>query len=454
MRKFSNIYFMKKFPISRIISEFASIFEQNGFKLYVVGGAVRDYLLGVDNHDFDFCTDALPEQIISIFKSVIQTGIKHGTVTVLFKGEAFEVTTFRTESNYSDKRHPDKVSFVSSLEEDLSRRDFTVNAFAADCKTGEIIDLFNGIEDLNRKLLKAIGNPTERFNEDALRLLRMCRFAAKLNFEVDLQTFSSSKTLSHTINFISEERITDEMSKLLMSNNPSKGLKLLDECGLLKEIYPILYECKSIEQQKINSNNVFEHIVNSVQAAADNHYSLTVRWALLFHDVGKVKCVKEETNVIHFYNHENVSAEMAFNILKHYKFSNQMQEDITVLIRNHMIKYDTNWSDGAVKRFINRIGKERINSLFELQWCDQIASEGYSKVDEYGEFINRIEKCLTEPLSIKDLCINGDDLNKIGIPKNKVMGEILNKLLENVIDEPKLNTKENLLKIAKSMYQI
>lgn len=443
---------MITFPFGKKIKEFASIFEQNGFSLYVVGGAIRDFLLNVENHDYDFCTDALPEQVIAMFKNVVPTGIKHGTVTVLFKGEMYEVTTFRTESDYSDKRHPDKVSYVRSLSEDLSRRDFTVNAFAANCLTGEFFDLFDGISDLNNKIIRAIGNPLDRFNEDALRLLRMCRFASKLNFHVDAETLEAACKLSNSIRFVSEERIFEEMSKLLMSDYPCIGLNLLNKTGLLKEILPELEICKTVTQNKVDANNVYEHIVNSVQAAADKNYSLTIRWALLLHDIGKPNSIVTENNISHFYQHEIESEKLALQIMSRLKFSNKMTEDISVLIKNHMVKYTPSWTDGAIKRFINRVGQDRIMPLFNLQWCDQIASEGVSKEHDYSDFISRIEKCKKDPLSIKDLNITGLDLNNIGIPKTKEMGDILNQLLEFVLDNPEKNTKNDLLKEAELLF--
>lgn len=439
---------MENFPLNDKIREFSSIFEKNGFSLYVVGGAVRDYLLGIQNNDFDFCTNALPDQVVSMFKNVILTGIKHGTVTVLFKGEQFEVTTFRTESVYSDNRHPDSVSFVSSLEEDLSRRDFTVNAFAADCKNGNIIDLFNGLEDLNNKIIRAIGNAEERFIEDALRMFRMCRFAAKLNFEVEKRTLSAALNLSENIKFVSEERIFDEMSKLLVSQNPKLGISLLEKTNLLKIVFPEVAECREIRQNKIGSDDVLEHIQNSLMASVRYTDDLTLKWALFFHDIGKPSCIIEKNGHLHFYQHEIKGEELACKIMKRLKFSNKMQKDVSILIKNHMVAYSDSWTDGAVKRFINRIGKERIQTLFYLQWSDQIASEGISKEEQYQTFIKRIEKCSSEPLSLKDLNITGTDLSKIGIPKNQTMGQILNNLLEKVLDDPSLNTKEQLLKSA------
>lgn len=444
---------MKKFPVSKTIKEFAKVFADNGYSLYVVGGAVRDFLLNIPNSDYDFCTDALPEQVISIFKKTIPTGIQHGTVTVLFKGNSYEVTTYRTESDYSDFRHPDKVEYVRNLSEDLSRRDFTINAFAADCNTGKITDLFNGKRDLRRKVVKAIGNPEERFTEDALRLMRMCRFAAKLNFKVEKNTLKAASKLSENINKVSKERICDELIKTLESENPVTGLRLMEYTGLLKEILPEVASCREIEQTKINASDVLEHIYNSITAAVSLNYSTNVRLALLLHDIGKVNTqTVDEFGALHFINHEIEGARMSVDVLRRLKCSNKTIDKVNVLTANHMIKYKDDWTDGAVKRFINRVGKENINELFELQWCDQIASEGKSKADQYDPFIKRIDNAYNEPLSIKDLAIGGDELKAIGIPNGPTMGVILNQLLDMVLDNPELNKRDLLIEQSLILY--
>lgn len=443
---------MKKYPVSDTIQEFSSVFENSGFSLYIVGGAIRDYLLGIPNSDYDFCTDATPDQVVKLFKHVIPTGIKHGTVTVLFKGNSFEVTTFRTEGNYTDRRHPDNVSFVTSLEEDLSRRDFTVNAFAADCKTGEIIDLFNGENDLNNNTIRAIGNPKERFSEDPLRILRMCRFSAKLGFTPEESTKVAASELCSLISCVSQERIFEEIDKTLASKVPSIGFDLMYDIGLLELILPELAACKVVVQNKVGSDNVLEHILNSVDESAERGYIQPIRWALLLHDIGKVSTMKSDNGNIRFYSHDIESAKLSTVVLSRLKASNSLIDFANLLISNHMVKYNSNWTDGAVKRFINRMGIENTDYLFELQWCDQVASEGVSKEAEYKEFIERIAKLKTEPLSIKDLKVSGEDLYTIGIPKNKEMGIVLNKLLEAVLDEPSLNKKEILLERALSIY--
>ncbi len=445
---------MKTYPVSERISRFASVFRENGFSLYIVGGAVRDWLLGIPNSDYDFCTDALPEQVMKIFRKVIPTGIKHGTVTVLFQGESYEVTTFRTEGAYSDRRHPDSVTFVRSLEEDLSRRDFTVNAFAADCNDGRIIDLFDGMKDLKDNVIRAIGNPAQRFSEDALRMMRLARFCSKLGFFADPATQEAALQLHDTISGVSQERIFDELSKILMTKVPTVGLRLLDETGILGIILPELYACKAVEQTKVGAANVLEHIYNTVDASARLGYGFTVRLAALLHDIAKPQTMVINTyGIMRFHGHDVKSAELARLVMRRLKCSNQLTDDVCILIANHMVKYRSDWTDGAVKRFIRRVGKDNIDNLFELQWCDQIASEGRSKVNEYDEFISRIHELENQPMSIRDLNVTGDDLALAGIPKSKVMGDILNNLLEMVIDYPTLNVKETLVNQAIILYE-
>ena len=443
-----------KYPVPENIRQFASIFRENGHRLYIVGGAVRDHLLGRKNSDYDFCTDAKPEEVIPMFHRVIPTGIKHGTVTVLFKGDSFEVTTFRTEGAYSDQRHPDSVTFVTDLSEDLSRRDFTVNAFAADCLDGSIIDLFDGMKDLKARTIRAIGNPRERFEEDALRLMRLARFCSKLGFEPDSDTKQAATQLSANISNVSQERINDELSKILMTEKPTVGLRLLEDIGVLEHILPELTECRRIEQTKVGATDVLEHIYNTVDAAAHFNYSYNVRLAALLHDIAKPQTmIINPYGIMRFFGHDIKSAQMARVVMRRLKCSNQLTDTVCNLIENHMVKYRDNWTDGAVKRFIKRVGKENINELFELQWCDQIASEGKSKVEEYDPFIRRIKELENQPMSVKDLAVSGDDLAQAGIPKSKVMGEILDELLEMVIDYPTLNEKETLINQAILLYK-
>ncbi|MBK5201630.1 MAG: CCA tRNA nucleotidyltransferase, partial [Spirochaetaceae bacterium] len=341
---------MKVFPINELIKQFASIFFNNGYSIYVVGGAVRDFLLNIENEDLDFTTDATPEDVIRMFKKTIPTGIKHGTVTVLFRGESFEVTTFRSESDYNDGRHPGKVNFVRSLEEDLKRRDFTINQLAANAKTGEILDMHNGISDLKNKIIRAIGNPNERFQEDGLRIMRATRFVSKLNFNVEENTLKAMLDNKDNIKSVSNERIKDELYKLIKGQSPKKGLQLLDDCGLMNIILPEIATLKGVIQGGLHKEDVFKHTLNTVEAASQLHYPLNVRIAVLFHDCGKkdTQLIDEGRgpNSYSFYQHEIVGSKICEKVLKRLKDSNENIKDISNLVRNHMFHYDNNWSDG------------------------------------------------------------------------------------------------------------
>lgn len=443
----------EKYPVPSEIKDFAKHFEQNGFSLYIVGGAIRDYFLGISNTDYDFCTNALPEQVIKMFKKVVPTGIKHGTVTVLYKGASYEVTTFRSESDYVDSRHPQNVTYIKNLHEDLSRRDFTINALAASCITGEVTDDFGGLADLKKGVVRAIGKPLERFQEDALRLMRLARFCSKLGFKPARETLIGAKKLAPTIANISKERIYDEISRILMTEVPSVGLSLLEKIGVLEIILPELTACRNIRQNKVGASDVLEHIYACVDAAAKLDYCFTVRLAALLHDIGKPSTlVINQFGMMTFYGHDKEGAIMANAVLKRLKCSNSTIDEVCLLIREHMTKYSPTWTNGAVKRFIRRVGQDNLQMLFELQLCDQIASTGKTEIQNYDDFFSRVKELENQPMSLKDLAITGDDLAKIGIPKSKEMGEILNKLLEMVVDYPTLNEKETLLSQAHILY--
>ncbi|MCF0237103.1 MAG: HD domain-containing protein [Sphaerochaetaceae bacterium] len=441
----------KKFPVPKEIKEFAQVFIDNGYCLYIVGGAVRDYLLSRKNSDYDFCTNARPEDVKKLFPHVIPTGIKHGTVTVLFHNQSYEVTTFRSEAKYSDHRHPDQVQFVSNLQEDLSRRDFTVNAFAAHCVTGEIVDLFNGFQDLNNKIIRAIGEGETRFTEDALRLMRLARFCSKLSFLPDFQTLKDAKKCAPLIVHISKERIMDELNKILMTDKPSVGLSILEITGILNYILPEVAVLREIDQYKVGANDVLQHVYNAIDIAASFGYGLNVRLSLLLHDIGKKPTfVIREDGKYTFYGHDVVGSTMARTILKNLKCSNETIDIVTNLIGNHMTKYKDNWSDGAVKRFVNRVGKDNISQLFEVLWCDAIASVGRANLEETDRLLLRIKTLEMDPMTVKDLAINGKDLQEAGIKPSPKMGKILQDLLEKVLDDPSLNNKETLLSLIKT----
>ena len=444
--------------ISRDIAELASVFKESGFSLYLVGGAVRDYILGNENNDYDFTTDAEPGDIKAMFRRTIDTGIKHGTVTVIFHGAHYEITTFRTEGDYLDSRHPESVHFVKSLEEDLMRRDFTINAFAASLPDGRIIDLHNGMKDLRHKTIRAIGEPEKRFSEDALRMMRAARFSSQLGFRIEKETLSAMKELHHTITHVSAERIKEELWKLIDGKNPRSGLEAMRESGIMDDILPELSATYGFEQGGMHRETLYEHLVLALETARDNDYPMTVKLAALFHDIGKCKTREKGDGDREwtFYGHDRVSAEMTDEIFRRLKTSNEEREGVCHLIRNHMFAYTPDWSDAAVRRFIKRIGVENINNLFFLRVADISATVGHKPVpDNLLAFSERINSELEKnnALTIKDLKIDGRRLKEIGIKPGPVMGRILSELLDEVIENPDCNNEGYLEKRALTLAQ-
>ena len=385
----------------------ARIFNKHSYSLYLVGGAVRDYILKKENSDYDLTTSATPDEVKVMFKRTIDTGIKHGTVTVIFSGEHYEITTFRTEGDYSDSRHPDSVTFVRSLEEDLKRRDFTINALACDIITGEIIDLHGGTDDLEKGIIRAIGIPEDRFNEDALRMFRACRFAAKLDFTIEENTLKAIKSLHGNIRKVSVERIKDEMDKLLLSPCPVRGLEYLENTGLMEEIIPEITLTNSLKE--------------AIRRAKENNLPLTSLYAILF---------------------SGMSAQDTEKALIHLKASNREKKEITLLSSGlGNIPYDN--TPVSIRRLIKKYGKENILPLFTLR-----RAYGYTEEEDirYEEKVK--EELEKDPaLEIKDLDITGKDLEAIVKPGPE-MGRMLNYLLDEVIKNPRLNNRDDLLKLA------
>lgn len=462
---------MKTIKIPTLLKKFSLNLITAGFEAYLVGGAVRDIFLGKEASDWDIATNATPEQVSQLYKKVIPTGISHGTVTVLYKNEKIEVTTFRTEADYSDGRHPDKIEYAATIEEDLSRRDFTMNAIALSLEDGKIVDPFEGQIDIKNKIIRTCGNPDERFNEDGLRPIRAIRFASQLNFDIEEKTLEAiPKAINRTAQ-ISIERFHDEFIKLLKSEKPSVGLKLLENTGLLKLFIPELAQCRGITQaddRGYHQFDILDHLFYACDGAPKDN--LIVRLAALFHDIGKVDArqVKIEKDsqgnkyqIINFFNHENYSYKKTEIILKRLKFSNEIIKNTLHLILNHMFHYEPNWSNAAIRRLIMRVGIENFDNLFDLRIADaygknncppQLSGTPWS--DNLIELKNRIHEEITKnnALSLKDLKINGQDLIGLGIPKGKIIGVILNELFETVTDDPLMNDKEKLLNIVKNKY--
>ncbi|MEM5947758.1 CCA tRNA nucleotidyltransferase [Spirochaetia bacterium 38H-sp] len=445
---------IKKLPETLI--EIANTLKKNKHQCYIVGGAVRDIAMGKEPDDYDLASSATPEEIKKIFKKVIPTGIQHGTVTILIKRDKYEITTFREEEGYTDLRHPDKIRYTRSLETDLSRRDFTINALALDPITEEIYDLYQGYADIKKKIIKTVGQPDKRFEEDALRILRAIRFAAQLGFTIEKETYKAIKRHSKNIQQISWERIREEFTKVLLSPSPSLGIKLMEETEILQYIIPELLTCKNISQGKAHRFDVYHHLLASCDLVEKK--DIIIKLAALFHDIGKpITKIEIPGKGLAFYDHDKESAKIAKKILKRLKYPNSTIEKVTHLIQNHMIKYTEDWTDAAIRRHITRIGKDNLDQLLELLKADRWGITGTkTKVTDIEALRYRINTELNKSnaLTIKDLKINGNTLQEtLEIPAGPWIGKILKYLMEAVLDDPKLNTKEKLIEIAKKYYK-
>ena len=449
------------------LKKVGNIFKKNGFKAYLVGGAVRDMLLKKEGHDWDLATNATPKQVMSIFHRVIPTGIAHGTVTIHIFGHEIETTTFRTESDYTDGRHPDSVSYAATIEEDLSRRDFTMNAIASDLETGGIIDPFNGRSDIKNRIIRTVGSPLDRFSEDGLRPVRAIRFCGQLGFTIEEETLKAlqDKNVLERTSKISVERFRDEFCKMLSVSKPSVCLKLLEESGIMDIFIPEFRPCRNCLQRDgrgFHEFDVADHIFYACDGGPKDN--LIVRLAAFYHDIGKPACKKEEVSngvpLIHFHNHESVSARIAKTSMTHLKFSNEYINAVSHLVKEHMFYYEPTWSDAAVRRFIIRIGEQNLDNIIDLRLADIYGmhncpiKEGSPSWNLLVELKTRVQKVLEEKsvLTLKNLAVNGNDLINIGIPHGKDVGIILNELLNTVIDSPSMNERDKLLNLAKNIY--
>ena len=434
------------------------MFSARGREVCLVGGAVRDMLRGKKAKDWDLATDAAPEEVMDIFRNaktrgrVIPTGIKHGTVTVLYKGLSMEVTTYRTEAGYTDGRRPDKVLYAASIEEDLSRRDFTMNAIALRLPQGKKIDPFSGEKDIKAGIIRCVGDPAARFAEDGLRPLRAVRFAAQLSAALDPQTLSAIPGALEICAKVSAERVRDEIEKIILSDKPSRAFLLMEQTGLLNLFLPELAVCRGIDQKGFHRFDVLEHSLLACDYAAEKQYPLEVRIAALLHDIGKVPTRKlDELGIWTFYQHEAESGKMSRNIMTRLRWPNALIDSVCHLVQEHMFHYTDDWSDAAVRRFIARVGEENLANVYRLRRADAYAT---TAVEPGPGFLlplaDRVEKILDEKQAflLKDLAVNGNDLINIGILPGKTIGIILGELLETVLDDPAQNTRETLLKIA------
>ncbi|GHT77522.1 HDIG domain-containing protein [Spirochaetia bacterium] len=438
--------------IHPVLKEVAAHFSGHGKQVYLVGGAVRDLLLGKKAQDWDLATDAKPEEVRAIFRRVIPTGIKHGTVTVLYKDHSLEVTTFRTESDYSDGRRPDKVDYAATIEEDLSRRDFIMNAIALHLPTGRVVDPFDGAGDIKRRVIRCVGQAEERFNEDGLRPLRAVRFASQLDFRIDDDTLAAIPGALNTTVKVSPERIRDELDKIIASPKPSTAFLLMEKTGLLALLLPDLAACRGVEQKGFHRFGVLDHSLLACDYAAWHNYPHTVRLAALFHDIGKPPARKLTTAAVWtFYQHEQESARLARKIFRQYRYPNAISDAAIHLIEEHMFHYEETWTDAAVRRFIIRAGEENLPDLYDLRRADAYGTAAEELPPDFLlPLISRVDAILAQSraFSLKDLAIAGKDLMEIGVQPGKRMGIILNELLEAVVDDPALNNREKLLEIA------
>lgn len=445
------------FNIPDEIKDVAGSLEAANFQAYLVGGCVRDLLINHSPKDWDIATNATPEEVRKIFPDSVYEN-QFGTVGVKTDSEdsnlkIVEVTTFRKEGKYTDKRHPDEVKFADKIEDDLSRRDFTINAIAL--KPGPsnlklaLVDPFGGEEDLKKNLIRTVGDPDKRFGEDALRLIRAVRLATELKFQIDLGTRKAVKKNAGLLEMIAKERIRDELIKIIMSDRAAQGIILLEELGLLKYIIPELREGLDCGQNKHHIYTVFEHNVRALDYSAKQNYSLLVRLASLLHDVGKPKTKKGDGIDSTFHGHEVVGARMAAQIVDRLRFPKEFAEKVTHLVRHHLFYYNVGEvTPAGVRRFLARVGPENVDNLIKVREADRIGS-GVPKAVPYKlrHLLFMIDKVKSDPISPKMLKVDGADVMKItNLEPSPKVGFILSVLLEEILDDPEKNSRDYLEK--------
>lgn len=430
--------------------------RQAGYEAYAVGGCVRDSILGRVPDDWDITTSAAPMQIKELFRRTVDTGIQHGTVTVMLGKEGFEVTTYRIDGKYEDNRHPSEVIFTPSLEEDLKRRDFTINAMAYN-ETDGIIDLFGGMEDIRKKRICCVGDAMARFSEDALRIMRAVRFSAQLGYMIEEKTAVAIQELAPNLKYISAERIQAELVKLVTSPNPD-FLRLAYQYGVTKVILPEFDRAMETEQNHAHHcYSVGEHTLHSMQAAAPDK---VLRLSMLFHDLGKPQTVTTDADGInHFHGHAQVSQDLAKDILRRLKFDNETIRKVTKLVYYHDYGNGVVPSDTIVRRAVNKIGDELFPLFLQVRQADMDAQSDYKRGEkqanldawkkEYEEICRR-----SDCVSLKTLAVTGNDLIAYGMKPGREIGQTLNRLLDYVLEHPEKNTKEELLSVAGLSFRI
>lgn len=449
---------INKNKIPREIINISKKIESAGFECFLVGGCVRDLILNKKPKDWDITTNAKPEEIIEIFGDNAFYENNFGTVGVKNKEtedktlSVIEVTPYRIESKYSDSRHPDEVKFSENIEDDLKRRDFTINALAYSVSQETLLDKYDGLKDIKDKIIKTVGKPEDRFDEDALRMLRALRFASELGFAIDSETLNAIFVSRETLNRVSRERIKDEFEKIIMSDSPMLGIGMIEKVGILKFIAPELIKSANVNQGKeAHKYDVWEHLLRSLQHAADKKYDLETRLAALFHDVAKPHTKRSKNGKTTFFGHEVVGERVTRETLENLRFSRETIDKVSLLVRWHMFFSDPDEITlSAVRRLIAKVGEENIWDLINLRICDRIGT-GRPKEEPYRlrKFESMIEEALKSPVSLKKLKINGDILiNKLHMKPGKQMGDILHILFDEVLSNPEKNTEEYLEKKA------
>lgn len=446
------------FELPPFVLKILKKFHAAGYEIYIVGGAVRDLLSGKMVDDWDFTTNATPEDILKLFPNAFYDNA-FGTVGISDESSPnpYEVTTFRREYGYSDKRRPDKVEWGKTLEEDLKRRDFTINAMAiARVKDWKLIDPFDGQKDLRAKLIRAVGAPKKRFSEDALRMMRAVRIAAELGFIIEKDTFEAITENTHLIDKIAKERLRDELLKILGSPNPYEGFIILRNSGLMQEILPEMETTFGVEQKSPGRHHIYDvgtHSLLSLKHVSGRNKDPLVRLATLIHDIGKPKTYRKlETGVITFYNHEVVSARIAKDIANRLRFSNKEAEKLWILVRYHQFTVDENQTDSALRRFIRKVTKENVADMIDLRIGDRLGGGARETSWRLEEFKKRLIEVQKQPFTVHDLKISGDDVMKIlHLRPGPMVGEVLKKLYDEVVDKKVENKKPALKERLKQM---
>lgn len=425
--------------------------EEAGYEAYAVGGCVRDSILGREPDDWDITTSAKPEETKHLFPRTVDTGIKHGTVTVLLGGEGFEVTTYRIDGTYEDGRHPTEVTFTANLKEDLRRRDFTINAMAYNDRSG-LVDLYGGLADMENRVIRCVGDAGERFDEDALRMLRAVRFSAQLGYRIDEVTGEAVRALAPNLQKISAERIQAELVKLVTSPHPDY-LRNAYELGITAQILPEFDLCMETPQRhKHHCYDVGEHILHSMLGVEADK---VLRLGMLFHDIGKPQTLTiDPDGTTHNKKHPFEGEKITRKVMRRLKFDNDTTDKVTKLVLYH--DYDIAPTEAGVRRAVNRIGEDIFPMIFTVRRADIAAQSDYMREEKLAK-VAHIEKLYREILArrdavtVKDLAISGNDLIAEGMPPGRQIGETLSALLERVLDDPSLNTKEILLKLYKEV---